>query len=184
MELPKTNLSIYNNSEYRPGSKIKVLFWIIINAVFFNNPFAVVNSLKIFFLKIFGAEIGYNVLIKPSVSIKYPWFLIVGNNVWIGEGVWIDNLTKVTIGNNVCVSQGAFLLCGNHNYKKPSFDLLLGEILLEEGVWVGAKSIVCPGITCKSHSILTIGSVANKDLDPYSIYQGNPAVKIRERTIT
>ena len=75
------------------------------------------------------------------------------------------------------------LLCGNHDYKKPSFDLIIGEIILESGSWVGAQSVVCPGITLKSHSILSVGSVANMDLEPYSIYKGNPAVKIKDRVI-
>jgi putative colanic acid biosynthesis acetyltransferase WcaF len=75
------------------------------------------------------------------------------------------------------------LLCGNHNIKKSTFDLLLGEITLEEGVWIGAQAVVCPGVTCKSHSVLTVASIATKDLEPYSIYQGNPAQKIRERII-
>jgi len=75
------------------------------------------------------------------------------------------------------------LLTGNHNYKLPSFDLMTGKIVLEEGVWIGAKAVVCPGITCHSHSILTAGSVATKNLDAFGIYQGNPAVKIKERVI-
>jgi putative colanic acid biosynthesis acetyltransferase WcaF len=89
----------------------------------------------------------------------------------------------VKIGDNVCISQGAMLLCGNHDYKKPTFDLITGPITLEEGVWIGAKSTVCPGVTCRSHAVLSVGSVASKDLDPYGIYRGNPAVKERERKI-
>jgi putative colanic acid biosynthesis acetyltransferase WcaF len=73
------------------------------------------------------------------------------------------------------------LLTGNHNYKTTSFDLTIAEIILEDGVWIGAKSIVCPGITCKTHSVLSVGSVATKTLEAYSIYQGNPAVKIKDR---
>jgi putative colanic acid biosynthesis acetyltransferase WcaF len=61
------------------------------------------------------------------------------------------------------------------------FDLMVKEIILEDGVWIGAKSIVCPGVICKSHSILTVGSVATKDLESYSIYQGIPAEKKRDR---
>ncbi|MCK5559754.1 MAG: colanic acid biosynthesis acetyltransferase WcaF, partial [Thermoplasmata archaeon] len=118
-----------------------------------------------------------------GVNIKYPWLLGLGNYTWIGEGVWIDNLTHVEIGSNSCISQGALLLTGNHNYKKTSFDLITGEILLEDGVWIGAKSVVCPNVKCKSHSILSVGSVAINDLEPYGIYQGNPAIKIRDRNI-
>lgn len=95
--------------------------------------------------------------------------------------MWIDNLAEVKIGDHACVSQGAMLLCGNHNYKKSSFDLIVKSIILEEGSWVGAQSVVCPGVTLHSHSILTVGSVAASNMEPYFIYSGNPAVKIRER---
>ena len=153
------------------------------NAVFLQNPVVPFSSIKVFLLRTFGAKIGKNVVVKPNVNIKYPWNLTVGDNSWIGEKVWIDNLGKVTIGKNVCLSQGAFLLCGNHDYKKETFDLMVKEIILEDGVWIGAKAVVCPGVTCKSHSVLAVGSIATSDLESYSIYQGNPAVKIKVRVI-
>ena len=176
-----TDLSKYDNAWYQPGSTLKRTLWLVINAVFFNNGLALFNGLKIRLLIAFGAKVGVGVVIKPSVSIKYPWFLSIGNHVWIGEKVWIDNLTDVTIGNNVCLSQGVLLLTGNHNYIQPTFDLMVGKIVLEDGVWLGAQSVVCPGVTCKSHAVLSVGSVATKNLEPFSIYQGNPAVKVRER---
>lgn len=139
--------------------------------------------MKVFLLRLFGAKIGENVVIKPKVNIKYPWKLSVGNHCWIGESVWIDNLAQVSIENHVCISQGAFLICGNHNYKISSFDLMVAPIVLKEGSWVGAKSIVGPGVTLHGHSILSLGSVASSDLEAFAIYRGNPAVKIKERTI-
>ncbi len=108
----------------------------------------------------------------------------LGDHVWVGENVWIDNLGKITIGNNVCLSQGCMLLSGNHDYTKPAFDLIVKEIVLEDGVWIGAKSIVCGGVVCKDHSVLAAGSVANKDLEAYSVYRGNPAVKVRDRDMS
>jgi len=134
-------------------------------------------------LRLFGGKVGKNVIIKPNVWIKYPWKLTIGSDVWIGEYAWIDNLASVQIGENVCISQGAMLLTGNHNYKKTSFDLMVSEIVLEAGSWVGTKSIVCPGIICKSHSVLAVNSVATKNLEEYSIYQGNPAIKVKSRDI-
>lgn len=106
-----------------------------------------------------------------------------GDYAWIGENVWIDNLVKVTIGNNAVLSQGAMLLCGNHNYKKPTFDLMVGEIHIEDGAWVGAQCTVCPGVTMHSHSVLTVGSIATRDCEAYCIYQGNPAKKVKERVM-
>jgi putative colanic acid biosynthesis acetyltransferase WcaF len=75
------------------------------------------------------------------------------------------------------------LLCGNHDYKKPSFDLIVGPITIKQGGWVGAQTVVCPGVTVGSHAVLAVGSTATKDLDGYSIYQGNPAQKVKDRVI-
>ena len=183
IRLQAIDLSEYNNSWYNPGPLWKRAVWIVVNTLFFNNGLAVFSSFKCWLLKKFGAKVGRSVTIKPSVNIKYPWFLEIGDHVWIGEKVWIDNLAKVTAGNNVCLSQGALLLTGNHNYKKATFDLILGAIELEEGVWIGANAMVCPGVTCKSHAVLSAGSVATKDLDAYGIYQGIPAEKTKVRVI-
>jgi len=180
----KVDLAKYNNAWYNPGgSAITRLLWYLVNGVFFINPLMPVNSIKIWLLKIFGAKIGKGVVLKPGINIKYPWNLEIGNYVWVGEKVWIDNLVSVKIGNNVTLSQGAMLLTGSHDYKAVNFELLVNPIVLEEGVWIGAQAVVCPGVTCRSHSILAVGSVATKDLEPYYIYQGNPADKKRQRHI-
>ena len=179
----KTNLAGYNNSWYQPGNKIKILILFFVNALILQNKYNPFSGLKIFVLKLFGAKIGKGVVIKPMVSVKYPWKLKVGDYSWIGEKVWIDNLEEVTIGENVCISQGAMLLCGNHNYKFPSFDLIVKPIVLEDGVWIGSQATVCPGVVCKSHAVLSVQSVAINELNPYTIYQGNPAKIVRERKI-
>jgi len=178
------NLEKFNNDWYQPGgSTLKRLLWFFVNAIFFASSLNPICSLKVWLLRLFGAKVGKGVVIKPSVNIKYPWRLEIGNHVWIGENTWIDNLDNITIGNNACISQGAMLLTGSHNYKLDSFDLMTGPIVLEEGAWVGAQAVVCPNITCKSHSILAVGSVATQNLEAYTIYQGNPAQAKRKRVI-
>ena len=181
-EYMNTDLSTYDNSWYNPGKNALLRFiWYFANALFLKSALFPISGLKVCVLRLFGAKIGTGVVIKPGVSVKYPWLLEVGDYTWIGEKVWIDNLAEVKIGSNACLSQGAMLLCGNHNYKKSTFDLIVGKITIEDGGWVGAQSVVCPGVTIHSHAILAVGSVAHCDLEPYSVYSGNPAIKIRER---
>lgn len=180
----KVNNQIFDNTWYDPGRSFFILLiWYFINHLFFNSYFFPFNKLKIYLLRIFGASIGTGVLIKPKVNIKYPWKLKLGNYVWIGESVWIDNLDEVIIGNNVTLSQGSLLISGSHNYKRSGFDLLIDRITLEDGVWIAARSVVSSGVTCRSHSVLLLNSVATRDLDEYGIYRGNPAVKCRHRII-
>lgn len=177
----KTDLSRYDNSWYKHPPFWKNVLWFVVNAIFLNSYLPIPTSIKCFILRAFGAKIGIKVMIKPKVNIKYPWLLTVGDYVWIGEQVWIDSLAEVFIGNNACLSQGAMLLTGNHDYTRSTFDLRVDKITLEDGVWIGAKSVVCPNVTCHSHAVLAVNSVAVKDLKSYGIYQGNPAQWIRER---
>ncbi|RYU91666.1 colanic acid biosynthesis acetyltransferase WcaF [Mucilaginibacter terrigena] len=182
--MPQTNLSTYNNHPYKPGgSAVKRVLWYYASSVFFKTGLLPISAFKVFLLRLFGARVGSGVVIKPGVNIKYPWHLKIGNHSWIGERVWIDNLVAVNIGNNVCISQGAILQTGSHNYKKQSFDLITGIITIEDGVWIGCGAMVNQGITAAGHTVLTSGSVANKNLEAGFIYQGNPAVKVRPRVI-
>lgn len=177
-----TRLKDFDNSWYKPGSSsFKRFFWYVCNQIIFKSGMVFPSGLKVKILKIFGAKVGKGVVIKPHVNIKYPWNLTIGDYTWIGENVWIDNLGNIDIGSNVCISQGAMLLCGNHNFRSETFDLIVKDIVIEEGVWIGAQTVVCPGVHCYSHSVLTVGSVASNDLEAFMIYQGNPAMKIKAR---
>ncbi len=180
----KVELDKYDNSWYNPGPRWKIIIWLLINIFIFKSSLPFPQFLKIKLLKMFGCKLGKNVLIKPNVNIKYPWFLDIGNDVWIGEEVWIDNLAHISIGSNVCISQGAMLLCGNHNYKKTGFDLIVKPITIENGVWIGAQAIVCPGVIIRSHAILSVGSIASKNLNSYKIYKGNPAEEVNNRILS
>jgi putative colanic acid biosynthesis acetyltransferase WcaF len=182
--MQQTDLSTYNNSPFHPGGNtIKRVLWHYLNAIFLKTSLVPFNGFKIFLLRSFGAKIGKKVTIKPGVNVKYPWHLTIGDHTWVGENVWIDCLVPVTIGNNVCLSQGAVILTGSHNYKKTSFDLITDSVILEDGVWIGACALVNAGVIAASHAVLTSGSVATKNLEAYTIYQGNPAVKMRMRVI-
>ena len=165
------------------GSWFKRVVWYSTSTLFFRSGLIPFSSILVLFLRAFGAKIGTDVRIKPYVNVKYPWKLIVGDHTWIGEHCAIENLALITLGKHVCLSQYSMLLTGNHNYKKTTFDLITSPIQLEDGVWIGAKAVVCPGVKAYSHSILTVGSIIKKDMEPYSIYSGNPAMKIRTRVI-
>lgn len=180
--LKTVDLSSYSNDWYYPGSFLKRILWYAIGELFVNSCIPG-SKWRVILLQLFGAKIGKGVVIKPYTKIKYPWKLSIGNYTWIGEYVWIDNLAEVKIGNNACLSQGAMLLCGNHNYKKTTFDLIVRGITIEDGAWVGAKVVVCPGVIVKSHAVITVGSIVIQNTEPYSIYQGNPAIKIRDRKV-
>jgi len=184
MNDPKVDLSQYDRGDYHPGRGLVIrVLWYGVNALLMDSWLCPVSSIKRLLLRVFGARVGRGVVIKPRVNIKYPWHLELGDHVWLGEGVWIDNLTTVRIASNVCISQGAYLLTGNHDYKKSTFPLLVSGISVEEGAWVGANAVVCPGVTIGQGAVLCVGSTLTSDAESMTVYQGNPATKIRQRDI-
>ena len=176
-------LDQYDNSWYNPGPKWKIALWYAVSIVFFRTTIPYPSQLKVIMLRMFGAKIGRGVIIKPSVIIKYPWKLSIGNHSWIGEQVWIDNLDQVTIGNHCCISQGAMLLCGNHDYTKGTFDLVINSIILDDGVWVGARGLIGPGVHLKKNSVISAATIQTKSTEMNCVYKGNPALLHSDRVM-
>ena len=184
MSNQKVDFSAYNQQLHLSVvAKVRYGIWLILSNFFFltNIPYPI--FFKVLLLKIFGATIGHNCIIKPWVKIKFPWKLKLGDNVWIGESSWIDNISDVSIGDNVCISQNAFLLTGNHDYTSISFDLLSKPITIENGVWICANAIIVGGVNLKSHSVVGLGQIITKDTQPYEIYGCKQSLVTRTRVI-
>jgi putative colanic acid biosynthesis acetyltransferase WcaF len=181
----QVNLSSYSSRDFDRGAgKWRECLWLLAGLLLFRLcPFSL-SPLKRAVLRAFGARIGKNVTIKPQVKITFPWKLVIGNHVWLGEECWLLNLERIVIGNNVCISQRAFLCTGSHDYKSSTFDLMVKPITLEDGCWIGAAAWIGPGVTVGTHAVLTAGSVAGKNLEPYGIYCGNPALIVKQRVIS
>ena len=141
---------------------LKKSIWYLINNLIICS-FLPSTRIRVLLLKIFGAKIGLNIIIHPYTNIKYPWKLKIGDNCWIGARVWIDNIANVKIGNNCCISQDVYFCTGNHDFKKKEFDLISEEIIIEDNCWVGAKSILSPGVKLKQNSIVKINTLVKKD---------------------
>lgn len=169
------NLKSFSNPDYKPGPVPKRLIWLLTSMAFFETGFPWPSAVKRWILKVFGATIGLGVIIKPHVRIKYPWFLNVGDFSWIGEDVWIDNLGLVKIGSNSILSQGVYICTGNHNYKKETFDLMVGPVTVGHSSWIGAKTVIAPGVTIGDEIVVSLGSVVKSSLSEPGIYSGNPA---------
>ena len=126
-----------------------------------------------FILIAFGAKLGRCIRLSPGIKIKMPWRLSVGNYSWIGEDVWIDNLSMVKIGNNVCISQGVYLCTGNHDFKKINFNLICEPIIINSESWIGAKVIIGPGNIIGKGSVIKMGSIITQSVPPQSIFSGS-----------
>jgi putative colanic acid biosynthesis acetyltransferase WcaF len=184
MDSNQVDLSAYRKGDFDRGAGVvKEALWLLVTLLLFRLCPLKLSGLKKWALQCFGAKVGTGVVIKPNVRITFPWRLTLGDHVWLGEDSWLLNLAPIAIESHVCVSQGAFLCTGSHNYKSPAFDLIVKPIVVGPGAWISAGAFVGPGVRIGSHAVLTANSVTAHDLEPFGIYQGNPAVLVRRRVI-
>ena len=176
------DLARYDNRWYSPGRNLFVRsLWFFLGLPILRSSVNPSSALRRGLLRLFGARIGKNVVVKPGVVVKYPWLLSVGENSWLGESVWIDNVAQVDIGPNVCISQGAYLCTGNHSWSDPAFGLVLGPIAVQQGAWLGARSIICPSVQIGERAVICAGSVATRNVPADEVHAGNPAQFVRIR---
>ena len=129
-------------------------------------------------LHLFGARLGSGLVLKPGLNVKYPWKLVVGNNAWIGENVWIDNLDLVVVGSNTCISQGAYLCTGSHDWCSETFDLIIMPIVIGDRCWVCAKAVIGPGSNIGDGSVVGLGCVFSGTLDRWHIVRVNDRAQL------
>jgi putative colanic acid biosynthesis acetyltransferase WcaF len=179
---PFADLAAFDNAWYHPGRSLPVrVLWTVANACFLSIWLPWPNRLKAALLRAFGARVGAGVVIKPRVNIKYPWHLQLGDNAWIGEGVWLDSLAPIVIGESACLSQGCMVETGNHDWSSPGFDLVVKPVVIGAGAWAAVRSLLLPGSQLAPNAVLGAGSVLSGDTEPFGIYVGVPAVKVSQR---
>jgi putative colanic acid biosynthesis acetyltransferase WcaF len=170
------DLATFDNSWYKAGrSKAVVAMWFFFGLPIIRSSINPSSSLRRFLLRLFGADVAPGVVIKPGVRVKYPWRLVIGANSWIGEDCWIDNLDQVTIGRNACLSQGAYLCTGNHDWSDSAFGLMTKPITIGDGAWIGAMSVIGPGVVLGECAVALVGSVVTSSIPPFEMHAGAPS---------
>jgi putative colanic acid biosynthesis acetyltransferase WcaF len=173
------DLTIYDNTDFdRGASRWKEVAWILVRFLFFQNAFPWPSPLRCAFLRMFGAKIGRDVVIRANVNISFPWRLRIGDHVWIGEDVGILTLAPVTIEPNVCISQRAYLCTGSHDFRREDFKLRVAPITVRERSWIAASSFIAPGVAIGPDAVVSAGSVVFENVAPGTLVRGNPATVV------
>jgi len=140
-------------------------------------------------------QIGANFHAGRKVFLWAKNGIKIGDNFYIGKYSIIE--CDAVIGDNVIFANNVSLIGKyDHHYQQIGIPIRLSsqirdknynwkglnqQIIIEEDVWVGLGTIILSGVHIGEGSIIAAGSVVTKDIDPYSIYGGNPAKKIRNR---
>ncbi|MGF1491416.1 MAG: hormogonium polysaccharide biosynthesis acetyltransferase HpsU [Microcoleaceae cyanobacterium] len=169
------DLSQYDQSWFdrgRPGWF--VLLWWLVQAVTFPLTLHSASGIRCWILRRFGAEIGQNVLIRPTARFTYPWKVSIGDYSWVGDDVVFYSLDQINIGQHCVISQKTYLCTGSHDIKDPAFGLKTAPITVKDGAWVAADCFVGPGVEIGANAVIGARSSVFSNMPEGWVCLGTP----------
>lgn len=170
-----------HRSPYATREKVGRMLWAIVQATLFRGSFHTWYGWRRFLLRRFGASVHPTAAVRRTARIECPWNLMLGRNACLGDRAIAYCLGPVTIGDRAGVAQNAHLCAGTHDFDRPDLPLIRSPITIESDAWIGADAFVGPGVKVGQGAILGARGCAFGDLDPWTIYGGNPAKAIKPR---
>ena len=169
---------------YSFGNRARRAVWNLCYVLLFRTSPRPFHAWRAMILRVFGAKLGPNCHFYPKCKVWAPWNLVCEDAVGVGDDAELYNPSVLTVGSHAVISQGAYLCGATHLYNEPSFRLVSYPMTVGAYAWVCARAAVSPGVNVGDGAILALGSVATKDLEPFGIYAGMPARKVKERERT
>lgn len=172
---PFVNLRQYDQSWFPRGrAGWYILLWWFVQAIAFPLTPHPCNSWRCALLRLFGAKIGKDVLIRPTARFTYPWKISIGDYSWIGDDVVLYSLDEIHIGEHCVISQKSYLCTGNHDIHDPTFGLQTARITIGNGVWIAADSFLAPGVEIGANAIIGARSSVFNNIPTEQVCWGNP----------
>jgi putative colanic acid biosynthesis acetyltransferase WcaF len=176
-----TSVDPYLRPAFSRSLRLRRLAWGICWALLYRLSPRPLHGWRSFLLRCFGATIGPHCHFYPASKIWAPWNLQCADQVTAADGAEIYNPAPVSFGSHAILSQNAFLCGATHDYDRPEFPLIAFAMHIGAYAWICARASVAPGVNIGEGAVLGLGSVATRDLEPWTVYAGVPAVKVKDR---
>lgn len=174
----------FRRSPHSIGNKLRRQAWWLVYSLFFRFSPRLMYGWRSFLLRCFGATVGSNCKIYPSVTVWAPWNLTVGRRVAIGERVDLYSVDRIHIGDYSTISQGVVLCTASHDISKLHLPLITGSVSVGSYAWVCAESFVMPEVKIGKGAVIGARSTVLKNVSPWKVAAGSPCKILHERQIS
>lgn len=178
---PETAADPYLRPAFSFKNRARRAVWNVCWALLYRTSPRPLHSWRAFLLRLFGATMGPNCHFYPKSKIWAPWNLTCADQVTAADGAEIYNPAPISFGSHAILSQDAYVCGATHDYDDAAFPLLAYSMRIGAYAWICARASVAPGVNAGEGAVLGLGSVATKDLAPWTIYAGVPAIKVKDR---
>ncbi|MHB9131977.1 MAG: DapH/DapD/GlmU-related protein [Armatimonadota bacterium] len=163
------------------ATHLRMFLWGIVWLLLFRPSPRPLHAWRRLLLHLFGCRIIGKPFVQPSVIIKMPWQLTLEDGACLGDRSEVYNLGPVVLKARSTVAQMAYLCGGTHDLSQPDVPLLVGEIIVGEEAFIGARALVLPGVTIGDGAVIGAGAVVAKDMPAWMVCVGNPCRPIKPR---
>ena len=172
----------YNRPAFSLSNRARRAVWGVAWLLLYRPSPRPLHAWRSMILRLFGAKLGPGCHFYPGVRIHSPWNLEAADTVSVASGVELYNPAPLRLGSHCIVSQGAYLCGATHDFDDPAFPLLAYQMELGAYSWICARACVNPGVNVGEGAVLGLASIATRTLEPWTVYAGAPAVRIKDRT--
>ncbi len=168
-------------SKFRGRSALTVQLWRLVYQLLFRPSPQIMYGWRRFLLRVFGAKIGENVIIRPTAQITYPWKVKIGDYSWVGDEAVLYSLGDIEIGAHTVISQRSYLCTGGHDYLSKNFAINAQKIIIGSKCWLATDVYVAPSVSIGDGTVVGARSSVFKNLPSNKICFGSPARPIKDR---
>ncbi len=172
--------------------RLLIDFWVYLSTLIGYIPS---HTIRLFLYRnIFRVAIGKDTSIHWRAEFNQPAGVSIGHNTIIGNDAFLDGRAKeflkyrkehgspLTIGNNVSIAGEVRIYTMEHDIQSPDFSETGAPVIIEDYVVIGSRVTILPGVKIGKGAVIASGAVVTKDVAPYTVVGGVPAVFIKNRT--
>lgn len=171
----------FERPAFSRANRLRRLSWNVAYLLLYRPSPRPLHSWRSGLLRLFGASIGRACHFYPAARIWAPWNLTAGDLVTVADGAELYNPAPLLLGSRVIISQDAYLCGATHDYNNAEFPLLAFRMEIGASAWVCARASVSPGVSIGEGAVLGLGSIATRSLEPWAVYAGVPAKRLKDR---
>lgn len=139
------------------------------------------HAARIATLRAWGATVHPTATVYHGFQVRAASLLSIGARTIVGDGAILDARAGLRIGCDVNFSTGVQVWTAQHDWESADFAYVKGGVTIGDRAWIGPGVIILPGTTIGEGVVLAAGAVAKGTLEPYGLYAGVPAKRIKDR---
>lgn len=155
--------------------KFLLVFFLNISKELFPYP------IRNLYLRLFGIRLSLSSSLHRGCKFFHVGKVTIGRHSVVNSGCYLDNRRGIYIGNNTAIAHDTKIYTLGHNVDSPKFETKGESVKIGDNVFIFSNCMIMPGVTIGDGAIVLPGAIVTKNVEPYTVVGGSPAIIIKHR---